>query len=457
MKLHTNLPKVLCAFVLLCFATAPSASAQQNNNGVFPYPIHTKKLANGMEVIAIPFDSPGLMTYSQVVRVGSRNEVEEGVTGFAHFFEHLMFYGSKKRGQAEIDRVSKSMGAGGNANTTNDRTFYYLTGNAAKIETFFDLYSENFRNLYFSVEDFKKQAGAVLGEYTKNYSGWYRQMDAEVRRLSFKKHTYGHSTMGYEKDIKDMPNQYDYAWTFYERFYRPEYITVIVVGDIDPDQVFELAEKYYGDWERGGYTADIEQEPAQEKEITGRIERGDVLPSLMMTYRTPAYAANLKETVSLEIIATLLGSQRSDLYQKLVNESQMAKGFFAFDGQSIDPRYFSIIVRADRGKEENLALMQKDIENAIETIKNKPQDAQLLADIKSNRKYGFLGSLNNPQSIASTIASYYQLTGDANAINSYFETLEAVTADDIMRTAKKYFIKKHRTVVIMSGDENGAL
>ena len=294
----------------------------------FPYEIHEKTLANGLNVIAIPFDSPGLVTFSTAVRVGSRNEVEKGVTGFAHFFEHLMFYGTKTRGKSDAAKFKKAMAAGGNAYTWDDQTIYYLTGNSEKLEDFFKLNSDNFKNLHFTGAEFRREAGAVLGEYTKNFSGWYRQMDAKLREIAFKSHTYGHTTMGYEEDIKDMPNQFEYAWTFFNRFYRPEYCSLIIVGDINPTTVFQYAEKYYSDWKRGDYVASIPTERPQTEERTAHITRGDVLPTLMMGYKNLGYNENLREFISLEIISELLTSKKSELYQRLVNKEQLYK-FYA--------------------------------------------------------------------------------------------------------------------------------
>jgi zinc protease len=437
------------AILLILMACSP------NKKGVFPYEIHQKKLANGLNIIAIPFDSPGLVSYSMAMRVGSRNEVEEGVTGFAHFFEHLMFYGSKKRNKNQAATYKKAMGAGGNAYTWDDQTIYHLTGNSKKLENFFELFSDNFKNLYFTEDEFKREAGAVLGEYTKNFSGWYRQINAKLREKMFKVHTYGHTTMGYEKDIKDMPNQFEYAWKFYKRFYRPEYASVIVVGDIKVDEVFKLAEKYYGDWEKGDYVSDIKPEPKQEKEIIAHMQRGDVLPVLLMGYRIPAYMENLKEAISLQIISDLLASSNSRLYQRLVNEEQKAKSFWAFSYEKRDPHYFSILFRADRGKQEDLKYLKAEFEKEMEIIISKAQDQKFLKDLKSNKKYSFLGGLNNPQDIALQVAETYQVSGDPNTLNTYFDVLEKITAEDIMNTAKKYFRPENRTLVTMTADEKG--
>ena len=221
---------------------------------ILPYPIYQQKLANGLNIVTVPFDSPGLAAFYIVVRVGSRNEIEDGVTGFAHFFEHMMFRGTDKYPREEYNRVLKMTGAGANANTSLDRTIYHMTGNADYLEKMFELESDRFMNLNYSEHDFKVEAGAVKGEYTKNFASPYQQLYENLLNTAFDTHTYKHTTMGFFKDIVDMPNQYEYSLKFFDHYYRPEYSTIVVVGDVKPENVNELAKKYFGKWEKGNYS-----------------------------------------------------------------------------------------------------------------------------------------------------------------------------------------------------------
>ncbi len=147
-------------------AFADPANAQPEK--ILPYPIYQHQLDNGLNVVTVPFDSPGLAAFYIVTRVGARNEVEPGVTGFAHFFEHMMFRGTDNYSKEEYSAALKSTGAAANANTTQDRTQYHMTGNADKLEVMFELESDRFMNLNYSEHEFQTEAGAVKGEYTKN-------------------------------------------------------------------------------------------------------------------------------------------------------------------------------------------------------------------------------------------------------------------------------------------------
>ena len=158
--------KIVCFLALAGMVLGVSRA--EGAERILPYPIHTHTLANGLQVVTVPFDSPGLASLYIVVRVGSRNEIEKGVTGFAHFFEHMMFRGTDAYPTEKYMEVLKSTGASANAVTSNDRTMYHMTGNADKLDVMFALESDRFINLNYSEHDFKTEAGAVKGEYTKN-------------------------------------------------------------------------------------------------------------------------------------------------------------------------------------------------------------------------------------------------------------------------------------------------
>jgi len=249
-----------------------------------PYPINQHKLDNGLNIVTVQFDSPGIAAFYIVVRTGARNEVEKGVTGFAHFFEHMMFRGTDKYPKEKYTAVLKSTGAAANANTSKDRTVYHITGNAEKLDLLFEVESDRFMNLNYSEHGFKTEAGAVKGEYTKNYASPYARIREISLGTAFNVHTYQHTTMGFFEDIVDMPNQYDYSIKFFKRFNRPEYCTVVVVGDIIPADVNKLAQKYFGDWKPGNYVDVIPVEPAQKETKYAHLQEGSIPPFFVLNF-----------------------------------------------------------------------------------------------------------------------------------------------------------------------------
>ena len=284
--------RLIAIAAAMCQVTLFGTTARATDE-IFPYKIHQKTLGNGLNVVVIPYDSPGTIAYVTVVRTGSREEVEPGHSGFAHFFEHMMFRGTEKYTTDQYNDELKRMGADSNGFTTDDYTTYYIIGPAVAFETMMDIESDRFKNLRYSEDDFRREALAVLGEYNKNVSSPFLPMYERMRELAFTRHTYKHTTLGFLADIKAMPDYYDYSLAFFDRYYRPDNCIVLVVGDADPKNVFAKAEAFYGEWKAGHRPATIETEPPQ-----GEAEKG---PGRLQTLaagigddRTPGSAAGAR-------------------------------------------------------------------------------------------------------------------------------------------------------------------
>ena len=144
--------------------------AAQSSEDVFPFPVSVFELDNGLTVVGVDYDSPGIVAYYTVVRTGSRNEVEQGFSGYAHFFEHMMFRGTETYPTAAYNDAIKRLGADSNAFTTDDWTAYHTVASADALETIMQLESDRFLNLSYSVDDYRIEAGAILGEYNLNFS-----------------------------------------------------------------------------------------------------------------------------------------------------------------------------------------------------------------------------------------------------------------------------------------------
>ena len=440
-------------FLTMLFALLVSVSARAEN--ILPYKIHQYQLENGLKVVAVPYDSPGLAAFYIVVSVGSRNEVEEGVTGFAHFFEHMMFRGTDKYPKEKYREVLKSTGASANANTSNDRTIYHMTGNADKLELMFEIESDRFKNLNYPVHDFKAEAGAVKGEYTKNYASPYQQLFEGMLNTAFDVHTYKHTTMGFFDDIVDMPNQYDYSRTFFNRYYRPEYSTIVVVGDVKPDHIKDLSQKYFGDWEQGDYFTEVPEEPDQKETRYYHLQNNTIPPFLLLSYKGPAFTDTEIDMPALDIISSILFSETSDLYKKLVIEERKVRfiGGGAFDSK--DPNLFSI--QASLINKEDMQYVKDEVVKAIENLKENGVEEKLLADTKSHLKYSFAMRIDNPDDIANTLCHYIALTGDPETINRVYKIYDRVSVNDIKKMAQKYFVPSGLTISTISEDPEGGV
>ncbi|MBI4546370.1 MAG: insulinase family protein [Ignavibacteriae bacterium] len=416
---------------------------------IFPYPINQVTLDNGLNIISIPFDSPGIMAYYTVVRAGSRNEVEPGKSGFAHFFEHMMFRGTEKYSKDKYNEVLKSVGADNNAFTSDDETVYHTLASADALETIMDIESDRFMNLKYSEEDFKTEAGAILGEYNKNYSSPFMTIDEKMREAAYQNHTYKHTTIGFLKDIQDMPNQYDYSLKFFDRWYRPENCALVVVGDFDQEKLISLAKKYYGNWKRGSYTLNVTHDPPQQEEKFVQIPwKAKTLPILAIGYHGPAFSDKETDMPAIDLLSQVLFSETSELYRKLVVEEQTVDALQGGQGDSRDPGLFQIFARIK--DEKNIDNVRDAVHAVIEDAKMNPVSPERLTSIKSHMKYQFAMGLDNPDRVARSICHYIQLTGDPESVNRVYALYDNITSEDIMRVAKKYFTPNNRTVVVLT-------
>ncbi|HEY6329384.1 MAG TPA: pitrilysin family protein, partial [Blastocatellia bacterium] len=279
---------------LLLFFAAPLAVLAAKK--VFTYPHFIDDLPNGLRLITVPTDYPNLVAFYIVVQAGSRNEVEPGKSGFAHLFEHLMFRGTEKFSPEQYNDILKDAGADHNAYTSDDRTVYHMVFSKEDLDQMMQIEADRFQALKVPIEQFKTETKAVLGEYNKDSSDPLHKLVEVLRDTAFESHTYKHTTMGFIKDIQNMPNMYDYSLEFFDKYYRPENTTLILTGDVDRDNVLSIVKKYWGTWERGTWLPIVPSEPPQAAEKTVRVPwPAPTLPWVMVAYKGPAFSDSEKD------------------------------------------------------------------------------------------------------------------------------------------------------------------
>ena len=418
---------------------------------IFPYSVYQKKLLNGLNVVTVPYQSPGIAAFYIVVRTGSRNEIEKGKTGFAHFFEHMMFRGTEKFPKEKYSSVLKSTGASANANTSLDRTLYHMTGDASKLETMFMLESDRFKNLSYSIQDFKTEAGAVKGEYTKNSANPYSKLNEMLQNTAFDSHTYKHTTMGFFEDIVDMPNQFEYSREFFNRYYRPEYCTIIVVGDVTAEKVNILAQKYFSDWKRGTYKSTVPNEVEQKETRYVNLKKPGFPPYLSLNYKGPAYIDADKTFPVLDVLCDAYFGENSELYNKLVIVEKKLRSIGADATKTVDP--FLISIEGSLVDANDFSYVKSEIERTLNDAKTKLLDQKLLMETKENFRNSMIMQIDNPTTIAQTLSFFTWVSGGPEALNPYYDMYNNVTAEDIIAVAKKYFTPEHLTIATISPEE----
>ena len=439
----------LTAGVCLLWTACGAAAAA---DGVFPYPYHKHTLPNGLTAVMIPMDSPGLVAYYSVVRTGSRDEVEPGRSGFAHFFEHMMFRGTKKYPGPVYDRIVTGLGADANAFTTDDFTAYHLTFAKEDLEKVIEIESDRFQNLDYDEAGVPDRGRRGLRRVPQERHAAVLPARREAAGPAFDVHTYKHTTMGFEADVKAMPEAYEYSLSFFQRFYRPENVVLLIVGDVDPKATLALVEKYYGAWKKGYVAAEDRARAAADKRAHGR---GRPIPADAADPGHRLQGRRLRSgqpRLRGRAAAGRPGLRRdaASCTRSSCSQSRRCEFIGADFPMNRDLPLFEIVAMVK--KAEDIDYVRDEIYRTLEEFKTKPVDAQKLDDVKRHNKYAFLMDSTRPTSVAERAGPVRRPDrrhrGGRPALRRDGPGHAARTC---MRAAKKYFVPERRTVVVLKG------
>ncbi|MGH7730597.1 MAG: M16 family metallopeptidase [Candidatus Eiseniibacteriota bacterium] len=418
--------------------------------GVFPYKYEVQTLDNGLKAILIPMPGSGLVSYYSVVRTGSRDEVEPGHTGFAHFFEHMMFRGTEKYPADVRERIVTGMGANTNAYTTDDYTCYYMNVASEDLPQVVELEADRFQNLSYAEPVFQTESGAVYGEYRKNRTQPFSVLFEALQDKAFDVHTYKHTTMGFEKDIAAMPTMYEYSKSFFARFYRPENVVLVVTGDFDAKAVAALIGKHYGGWKAGYQAPAVQAEPEQTGERTLEVAYdGRTLPMVTIAWKGPAFDPSNREVAAGALLGELLFGETSAAYRELVLEKRIAQRVFAGFRFSRDPGLWT--VSAQVAGEPNIAAVREALDQAVARIQESPPAAKDLDDLKRRSRYGFLMGMDTPDRVAGGLARFIAMSGGIESVEALYAAMVQVTPEDVQAVARTYLTRDRRTVAVLKG------
>jgi zinc protease len=433
-------------------ANDASVGEPQHAAKIFDMPYLMRDLDNGLRVIIVKTDFPDIVTIQVPVQTGSRNEVEPGKSGFAHFFEHMMFRGTEKYPADVYGDILKKAGADQNAYTTDDYTNYHITFTKADLEKIIEVEADRFQNLKYSEEGFRTEALAVKGEYLKNFSDPTSKAYERIRAIAFKDHTYRHTTMGFIEDIDAMPDQLEYSRTFFDRWYRPGNAAVILVGDLDPEATFELVKKYWGNWKSGNYQVKIPVEPPPSGPIYEHIKwDSPTQPYLFIAFRGPAFVPTEKDMPAMDLLASIYFSDSSDLYRKLVLEDQSVDQLDTYLPDRKDPNLLLIYARLTDGK--RAAEVEQAIHETLAKARTELVPASKVAATKSRLRYQFTSQLDNSGDIGAVLASFVEFERTPETINEVYRSYDALTTEDIRHYANQYFTDAGMVTVTLSNGE----
>ena len=400
-------------------------------------------LDNGLHVILHEDHTTPIAAVTVLYHVGSKNEETER-TGFAHFFEHLLFEGSENIERGEFDSYVTNAGGALNANTSQDRTFYFELLPSNQMELGLWLESERMLHANIQTIGVETQREVVKEEKRQRvdnqpYGSWLENM---MKRL-YSEHPYNWVPIGSMDHLNAA--KLDEFMAFYNKFYIPNNATLSIAGDIDIDKTKELIAAYFGEIPRG---ADVVQPTVQEPALGGEkvavIYDNIQLPAMMMGYRMPPQTSD--DAYALQMTSSVLsGGPSSRMYKRLVDEDQTALQVFAFPFSLEQGGAFITFSLANAGK--TIDDMTPGLEEEIEKLQNELISEREFQKIQNQMESNFIQSNSKMAGIAESLADYHTYYGDANYINTEIERYRSVTREDIQRVAKKYLVKDNRVVL----------
>ena len=402
-------------------------------------------LDNGLRVLLLEDQRSPIVSFQMWYRVGSRNE-HRGMTGIAHFLEHLMFKGTPSHGPKQFARLVEENGGQDNAFTSQDVTSYYVDIAADKLDLVLDLEADRMQNLLLDPKEIHSEREVVIEERrtrTEDDPGGF--LGEEVSSIAFKAHPYQAPIIGWMDDIKRITPEEIRA--FYKTYYVPNNAIVVAAGAFRADDVLEKIKRRFGRIPRGKVPPPmlaVEPTPNGERRVI--VKRQAELPIVYMAWHVPNYQSD--DSVALELLSTILsGGRASRLYRDLVYQRQLAleaggdNSYF-----SIDPSLFWFWATPMPGQTPEK--LETELSAHIERLKKEPVTDEELARAKNQIEAAFVYQDDSIHQRASLLARF-ELIGGYAMKDSFLAKIRAVTAADLTRVARTWFDPDKKVVGVL--------
>ena len=410
-----------------------------------PREITSFTLPNGLEIIVWPdHDIPNVALY-YFVRAGGRNEYP-GITGLAHFFEHMMFNGSKKREQGEFDREMEAAGGANNAYTNNDVTVYMDWFPTSALETVLELEADRLRNLAIDPKVVESERGAVYSERRSGVDDNHNsRLYEQVMATAYIAHPYQYPVIGWPSDIENWTQQ-DLE-QFFKTYYAPNNLTMVIVGDVTPEQIFLLANDHLSPLERQYPPPEVTTiEPEQEGMRRLVIETPTQTPMLHMAFHAGATAD--PETLHMDLLLAILAEgDASRLHRLFVEEQQIALQVGGWQTDGFDPGLAYFVMALPPGGD--LEAAEAALVAELERVASEGVSADELERARNLRLASFWRGLQTIGGKASALGNFEVFTGDYENLFAIPERLTAITPADLQAVAAKVFRDENMTVGIL--------
>ena len=401
-------------------------------------------LPNGLHVILHQDNSAPVITTGVMYHVGSKDEVK-GRTGFAHFFEHLLFEGTPNIKRGEWMKIVASNGGQNNANTTSDRTYYYETFPSNNEQLGLWMEAERMRHAVINQIGVDTQREVVKEEKRMRMDNQpYGNLLTAILNNLYTNHPYHWPTIGSMEDLSAA--KLDEFLDLYKKYYVPNDATLVVAGDLKPEQTKKWIAEYYGSIPKGevfpkNFTKDAPI--TQEKEVTV-TDANIQLPAYVFAYRTPSNKE--KDAYALQMLSTYLSNGKSSvLYKKLVDQDKKALAVQAFNLGMEDGGVFAFFTIPMGATTK--ATLQSDIDSEIKKLQTELISQEDYQKLQNQFENQFVNSNSSIQGIASSLATYNVLMGNTNLINKEIDIYRSITREDLKKAAEKYLNSNQRVII----------
>lgn len=398
-------------------------------------------LENGLRVIIHPDHSSKMAVCNIIYKVGSRNEVE-GKTGLAHYFEHLMFGGSKN--VKSFDNALERVGGECNAFTNTDITNYYVTLPACNIETAFWLESDRMLQLNLGKKSIETQRKVVIEEFKQRYLNQpYGDAMHHLRSMAYKEHPYHWPTIG--KEIRDIElfDEGDIRG-FYQQHYAPDNAILVVAGDVNPNEILLMAKKWFGPIPPSSHERhSVKKEPVQTEKRTKKIEAEVPTDALYKAYHMPGRMD--EGYLECDLITDILGFGRSSLLeQRLVKNTDLFASCNAYITGSLDPGLMIFSGKMEKGKSAEEA--EQALDEVVSEFLQGSIQASIIEKVKNQaeamKTYESIQLINRAMTLA-----YFAALGTPDIYQLEYDRKTCITGEKIMDTAAKVLIPENSSVI----------
>jgi zinc protease len=446
----SKLPFVMSTCLLLSCGAASADAAPAKTAPATRVPgadqVHSTTLANGMKVIVwTDRDIPNVALYNWV-RVGSRNEVP-GITGLAHFFEHMMFNGTSKRQPGEFDRQMEARGGANNAFTSDDVTVYQDWVPRSALDLVFELESDRLANLSFDPQVIESERGVVYSERrlrTEDSNEGF--LFEQVQATAFVAHPYQIPTIGWPADIQSW--KLEDLQKFFKTNYAPNNCTLILVGDVSADEAFAMAKKYLEPIPRQEPPPPVRTtEPEQLGEKRVNVQRNAQTPLMYLAYKSPAAKDPQGPAINL-LVSILTEGDSSRLHRLLVEEKKLAIEVGGSFQEGFDPGLTWLTVTMPEGAD--VGAVEKVLDAALAQVVSQGVTEAELVRARNLYASSFWKQIATINGKASLLGSFEVFEGDYRKLFDSPADYEKVTREDVQKAAALVFQNSRRTVGVLT-------